>query len=68
MYVFLNPSASSVPILYPMKTSVIKASMIFKRRTEMEHCLKIGEYLLKVCDFYYVLNHSKIETIMSVPN
>ena len=34
------PSPVNVPILYPMKTSVI-----FKRGTEMEHWLKIGEYL-----------------------
>ena len=37
VYVFLNPPPDSVPILYPMKTSVI-----FKRGTEIEHCLEIG--------------------------
>ena len=36
-YDFLNLSPANVPILYPMKTSVI-----FKRGTEMEHLLEIG--------------------------
>ena len=60
-YDFLNLSLANVPILCPMKTSVI-----FESETEMEHLLEIGLYLriMKVCDFYYILNHNEIETVM----
>ena len=36
VYVFLNPSLASIPVLYPMKTLVI-----FKKGTEMEHWFEI---------------------------